>query len=224
MAQIAPSILSADFARLAEDVAVVERAGVKMIHVDVMDGHFVPNISIGIPVVQSLRKATDLYLDCHLMISDPDAYTPAFIEAGAQTVTIHQEATNHLHRSLQLIQSHGAKAGVAINPATPVETLDLVLDMLDMVLVMSVNPGFGGQAFLPVALQKIGQLDRLRQERGLSFQIEVDGGVGPDNIADLSRAGCDIFVAGSSVFGTPDPAQAVKSLEERASGARVLHA
>jgi ribulose-phosphate 3-epimerase len=224
MAEIAPSILSADFARLADDVAVVERAGVKMIHIDVMDGHFVPNISIGVPVVQSLRKATDLYLDCHLMIENPDSYTPAFIEAGAQTVTIHQEATRHLHRSLQLIKGHGARAGVAINPATPVETLELVLDMVDLVLVMSVNPGFGGQAFLPIALTKIEQLDRLRQERGFSFQIEVDGGVGLDNIADLSRAGCDIFVAGSSIFGTPDPSLAVKSLKERASSARVLHA
>ena len=224
MAEIAPSILSADFARLADDVAVVARAGVRMIHIDVMDGHFVPNISIGVPVIQSLRKATDLYLDCHLMIDDPDAYAPAFIAAGAQTVTIHQEATRHLHRSLQLIKSHGACAGVAINPATPVETLDLVLEMADLVLVMSVNPGFGGQAFLPVALTKIEQLDRIRQERGLSFEIEVDGGIGPDNIAGLARAGCDIFVAGSSVFGTPDPARAVESLKELASSARVLQA
>lgn len=222
MAEIAPSILSADFARLAEDIAVVENAGVKMIHVDVMDGHFVPNISIGIPVVKSLRKATSLYLDCHLMIDNPDNYTPAFIDAGAQTVTIHQEASRHLHRSLQLIQGHGARAGVAINPATPVETLDHVLEMADLVLVMSVNPGFGGQQFLPFALSKIEKLNQLRQSRGLGFKIEVDGGVGVDNIADLSRAGCDIFVAGSSIFGTPDPAQSVKSLKELAANASLL--
>ncbi len=223
MAEIAPSILSADFARLGEDVATVQRAGVKMIHVDVMDGHFVPNISIGVPVVASLRKATDLYLDCHLMIDNPDTFTPAFIAAGAQNVTIHQEATRHLHRSLQLIKDHGAQAGVALNPATPVETLDHVLDMVDLVLVMSVNPGFGGQKFLPLAFSKIVQLAELRQALGLSFKIEVDGGVDTSNIAELTRAGCDIFVAGSSIFGTPDPAQAVESLKERIAGAHVIH-
>ena len=223
MAEIAPSILSADFARLGDSVETVERAGVKMIHVDVMDGHFVPNISIGLPVVASLRKATDLFLDCHLMIENPDSYTPAFIAAGGQNITIHQEATRHLHRSLQLIKDHGTQAGVALNPATPVETLDHVLDMVDLVLVMSVNPGFGGQKFLPLALSKIEQLAELRQALGLSFKIEVDGGVDAGNIDELTRAGCDIFVAGSSVFGTPDPAQAVKSLKERIAGAHVVH-
>ena len=223
MAEIAPSILSADFARLGDEVAAVRRAGVRMIHVDVMDGHFVPNISIGVPVVASLRKATDLFLDCHLMISDPDAYAPAFVAAGAQNVTIHQEATRHLHRSLQLIKDHGAQAGVALNPATPVETLDHVLDMVDLVLVMSVNPGFGGQKFLPLALSKIVQLAELRQALGLSFKIEVDGGVDESNIAELTRAGCDIFVAGSSIFGTPDAAQAVKSLRERVASAHAVH-
>jgi ribulose-phosphate 3-epimerase len=223
MAEIAPSILAADFARLGDDVAAVQRAGVKIIHVDVMDGHFVPNISIGVPVVASLRKATGLYLDCHLMIENPDAFTPAFIAAGAQNVTIHQEATRHLHRSLQLIKDHGAHAGVALNPATPVETLDHVLDMVDLVLVMSVNPGFGGQKFLPLAISKIEQLAELRQALGLSFKIEVDGGIDTSNIAELTRAGADIFVAGSSIFGTPDAAQAVESLKERIAGAQVVH-
>ncbi len=194
-----------------------------MLHVDVMDGHFVPNISIGVPVVESLRRSTDLFLDCHLMISNPDAYVGAFVEAGAQNVTIHQEATDHLHRSLRLIRDSGARAGVALNPATPVETLEHVLDLVDLVLVMSVNPGFGGQKFLPLALGKLEQLAELRESLGLDFKIQVDGGVALDTISDISRAGCDIFVAGSSIFGTPDPAKAVESLKERAEAARAIH-
>lgn len=211
--EVAPSILAADFSRLGEQVASVAAAGVKMVHVDVMDGHFVPNISIGVPVVQSLRRATDLYLDCHLMIDDPDRYAEAFASAGAQCVSIHQEATRHLHRSLALIRELGVDAGVVINPATPVETLLEVLDMVQLVLVMSVNPGFGGQTFLPSSLKKVARLADLRFERGLDFRIEVDGGVGPDNAAALVDAGCDILVAGSSVFRHDDPADGVRALQ-----------
>ena len=222
MALVAPSILSADFARLAEQVDVVKQAGAKMVHVDVMDGHFVPNLTIGPPVVKSLRAATDLLLDCHLMIEAPDRYTPDFVAAGAGIVTVHQEASAHLHRSIQLIRGEGAKAGVAINPATPVSTLEHVLPELHLVLVMSVNPGFGGQQFLPLAVDKIAALRRIREERGLEFRIEVDGGVSLDNVAALVNAGADILVAGSSIFGTPDPASAVESMQERIREARMV--
>jgi ribulose-phosphate 3-epimerase len=224
MAEIAPSILSADFARLGEEIETVKRAGVKMIHVDVMDGHFVPNITIGPPVVRSIRAATDLFLDCHLMIENPDAFVADFVRAGAQLVSIHQEASKHLHRSLELIRGEGAKAGVVINPATPVDTLEHVLEMVDLVLVMSVNPGFGGQSFIPFALDKIRRLDELRRERGLAFRIEVDGGAGPDNVGDIVRAGCDIVVAGSSIFGTPDAGSAVELMRERIEQASLLSA
>ncbi len=224
MAEIAPSILAADFARLGEQVEAVERAGVKMLHVDVMDGHFVPNISIGPPVVKSLSQATNLFLDCHLMIEDPDAYVAAFVAAGAQNISIHQEACPHLNRSLQLIKDSGVGAGVVLNPATPVGTLEHVLDMVDLVLVMSVNPGFGGQRFLPVALDKIAHLDRLRAERGYRYRIEVDGGVDLSNAAEIVGAGCDVLVAGSSIFGTPDAGQAVKSMKERMELAHTLQA
>ncbi len=224
MAELAPSILAADFARLGEQVEAVERAGAKIIHCDVMDGHFVPNISLGPPVVKSLHKATDLFLDCHLMIEDPDSYIEAFVEAGARNISIHQEVCPHLNRSLQLIKDSGVGAGVVINPATPVETLQHVLDMVDLVLVMSVNPGFGGQKFLPVAFDKIAHLDRLRSERRYSYRIEVDGGVEAGNAAALVRAGADILVAGSSIFGTPDPGQAVKSMRERMELAHSLQA
>ena len=224
MAIVAPSILAADFARLADQVDAVKRAGSQMLHVDVMDGHFVPNISIGLPVVKSLRAATDLLLDCHLMIEQPDRYSPAFVDAGAGIVTVHQEACPHLHRSVQLIRGKGAKAGVAINPATPVSTLDHVLADVDLVLVMSVNPGFGGQEFLPLAIDKIAALSRLRQDRGLGFQIEVDGGVSADNAAALVNAGADLLVAGSSIFGTPDPESAVTSMQERIRDAAMVRA
>jgi ribulose-phosphate 3-epimerase len=222
MALIAPSILSADFARLAEQVALVQQAGAKMIHVDVMDGHFVPNLTIGPPVVKSLRAATDLLLDCHLMIESPDRYSPAFVAAGAGIVTVHQEACPHLHRSVQLIRAEGAKAGVAINPATPISTLEHVLPDLHLVLVMSVNPGFGGQQFLPLALEKIEALRRVREDRELSFKIEIDGGVSLDNVSAIVNAGADILVAGSSIFGTPDPASAVVSMQERIREARMV--
>ena len=219
--QIAPSILAADFARLGEAVALVESAGVEMLHVDVMDGRFVPNISIGMPVVSSLRKFTKLFLDCHLMIVEPDQYVAPFVEAGAQMVTIHQEACPHLHRSLQNIKSLGVGAGVALNPATPVSTLEHVIDLVDLVLVMSVNPGFGGQKFLPLAYDKIRELADLREQGGYKFKIEVDGGVGADNAGELSAAGADILVAGSSIFGTPDPARSVVELKKSADEARL---
>jgi ribulose-phosphate 3-epimerase len=224
MLEIAPSILAADFSRLGEQVAAVERGGARMLHVDVMDGRFVPNISIGIPVVRSLRKATALKLDCHLMIVEPDRYTAEFIEAGAGMVSVHQEACPHLHRSLASIRDHGAAAGVAINPATPVHTLDEVLEFVDFVLVMSVNPGFGGQKFLPLALPKIRRLDEIRRERGLDFRIEADGGIDPGNLPDLARAGCDIAVAGSSVFQSEDPAGAVERMRRAVEQAMLVRA
>jgi ribulose-phosphate 3-epimerase len=195
-----------------------------MIHVDVMDGHFVPNLTIGPPVVKSLRAATDLLLDCHLMIESPDRYSPEFVAAGAGIVTVHQEACPHLHRSVQLIRAEGAKAGVAINPATPISTLEHVLPDLALVLVMSVNPGFGGQEFLPFALEKVEALRAVREERNLNFQIEIDGGVSLDNVHAIVNAGADILVAGSSIFGTPDPRSAVENMKERIREARMVRA
>ena len=205
MIELAPSILSADFARLAEQVRDATEGGGTVIHVDVMDGHFVPNITIGPPVVKSLRKAIDLPLDCHLMIENPDQYIPEFVEAGADWISVHQEACRHLNRTLHLIRSHGAVAGVVINPATPVETLSEVLDIVDYVLVMSVNPGFGGQKFIPGAVHKIRRLADLRAQRGLNYRIEVDGGIALDTVADVVRAGAEILVAGNAVFGQGDP-------------------
>jgi ribulose-phosphate 3-epimerase len=201
MIELAFSILAADFAHLAEEVAAAERGGGTIIHVDVMDGHFVPNISFGPPVVQALRPVTKLPLDCHLMIENPDAYIPAFAEAGADMVSVQQEVCRHLHRTLQLIESHGMKSGVVINPGTPVDTLIEVLPMVHHVLVMSVNPGFGGQKFLPLALEKIAYLAELRHEMELNFRIEVDGGVAHDTVAHVVEAGADMLVAGSAIFG-----------------------
>ena len=205
MIELAPSILSADFARLADQVRAAAEGGGTVIHVDVMDGHFVPNITIGPPVVKSLRKATELPLDCHLMIENPDQFIPEFAEAGADWISVHQEACEHLNRTLQLIRSHDVLAGVVINPATPVETLSEVLDIVDHVLVMSVNPGFGGQKFIPGAVGKIKRLAELRVQRGLSYRIEVDGGIDLETVADVVRAGAEILVAGNAVFGRGDP-------------------
>lgn len=205
MVQLLPSILSSDFAHLADAVGMAEEAGGTAIHVDVMDGHFVPNITLGPPVVKSLRKATKLPLDCHLMIENADEFIPMFADAGADWIGVHYEACPHLHRTLQLIEDHGMKPGVVINPATRVEVLLDILPMLHHVLVMSVNPGFGGQKFIPLSLEKLSHLRRLRAERGLSFLIEVDGGVAHDTIASVVQAGAELLVAGSAVFSGGDP-------------------
>jgi ribulose-phosphate 3-epimerase len=199
--ELAPSILSADFARLAADVQEVAEGGATLLHVDVMDGHFVPNITIGPPVVAALRKSTNLPLDVHLMIDNPDQYISAFIDAGADWISVHQEACIHLHRTLEHIRDQGVRAGVVINPATPVSLLDEVLEFVDHVLVMSVNPGFGGQKFIPFALHKVRKLAHMRTARDANFRIEIDGGIGPDTVAEAVRAGVEVLVAGSAVFG-----------------------
>ncbi len=217
--EIAPSILASNFARLGEEIHTVEQAGADVIHVDVMDGHFVPNISIGIPVVESLRKATRLPLDVHLMIERPEEYIEDFVRAGATRVLVHQEATVHLDRALAMIREHGAEAGAAINPATPVLMLSDVLDKLDTVLVMSVNPGFGGQKFIRGALEKIRQLNEWRTRYNAGFRIEVDGGVDLGNVAELAQAGANTFVAGSSIFHASDPAGATRQLHKLATEA-----
>jgi ribulose-phosphate 3-epimerase len=212
--EIAPSILAANFARLGDEIKTVEQGGAEVIHVDVMDGHFVPNISIGIPVVASLRKATRLPLDVHLMIEQPEEYIEEFVRAGADRVLVHQEATPHLDRALAMIRECGAQAGAVINPATPVTTLSEVLDKVDTVLVMSVNPGFGGQKFIPRAIEKIRQLNEWRGRYNAGFRIEVDGGVELENIGDLALAGANTFVAGTSIFHTPEPAEAARQLRK----------
>lgn len=222
MVQIVPSILSADFARLADNVAKVEQGGVQMLHVDIMDGHFVPNLTIGPPVVKSLRKVTKLTLDVHMMIEDPDKYAPLFIEAGGDQISVHYEAATHLDRTIRAIQKEGAKAGVVINPATPVALLEDVLYLVDYVLVMSVNPGFEGQKFIPNALRKIRALDQIRQERRLGFAIEIDGGVSASNTAEIVQAGCDWLVAGSAVFHSADPTAAVKEMQQVAADATAI--
>ena len=223
MIEILPSLLSADFARLGEHIAQVEAAGASMLHFDVMDGHFVPNLTMGTPVLQSIRKITRAHLDVHLMITNPDQFAPSFIEAGADSVSVHQEVCPHLDRTLRLIQSEGAQAGVVLNPSTPVSTLDEVLEVVDFVLIMSVNPGFGGQKFLPNSLNKVRQLAERRERLGLSFQIEIDGGIGASNAADAVKAGAEWLVAGNSIFGAPNPGAAFLALRETAhSGLRQL--
>jgi ribulose-phosphate 3-epimerase len=216
MIEILPSILAADFAHLSDQVAQVESAGARMLHVDVMDGHFVPNLTVGPPLVASLRKATRLTLDVHLMIEDPDLFAPLFIEAGAGHVLVHQEACRNLDRTLHLIREHGARPGVVINPATPVSTLDEVLELVDSVLVMSVNPGFGGQEFISNSLKKVRQLASRRKERRLQFAIEIDGGITLQNDADAIHAGVDWVVAGTSIFHTVNPGAAFEQLSRTA--------
>lgn len=219
MIELAPSILSADFAHLADQVARATEGGGSLIHVDVMDGHFVPNLTVGPPLVKSLRKATPLPLDCHLMIENPDQFIAEFAEAGADWISVHQEACRHLDRTLHLIKSHDCQAGVVINPATPVETLSEVLGIVDYVLVMSVNPGFGAQKFIPATLGKMKKLAEIRAERGYSYRIEVDGGVALETVADVVRAGAEILVAGNAVFGKGDPKQNAQVLLEAARNA-----
>lgn len=214
MIELAFSILAADFAHLADEVAAAERGGGTIVHVDVMDGHFVPNITFGPPVVKALRPITKLPLDCHLMIENPDAFVEEFAKAGADMLCVHQEVCRHLHRTLQLIEQHGMKPAVVINPATPVETLIEVLPMVHHVLVMSVNPGFGGQKFLPLALGKIAHLAELRESMGLNFRIEVDGGVAHDTVASVVEAGADMLVAGSAIFAPGDTAKTERNARE----------
>lgn len=204
MKRLAPSILSADFSRLGEQTAFIERAGAHLIHVDVMDGHFVPNISFGSAVMKSLLGKTELPFDVHLMIENPDKYAGDFVTPNTEFITVHQEACTHLHRSIQNIKSLGVKAGVALNPATHLGTLDYVIDDVDMILVMSVNPGFGGQKFIPKTLEKVRELAEIRAEEGLDFEIEIDGGITLDNVKEVTDAGVSVVVAGSSVFGASD--------------------
>ena len=212
MVELLPSILSADFANLARDVAAAERGGGTVIHVDVMDGHFVPNITLGPPVVKSLRKVTNLPLDCHLMIDNPNDYIPAFADAGADWISVHFEACPHLHRTLELIANHGMEPAVVLNPATRVDVLLDILPMLHHVLIMSVNPGFGGQKFIPFTLHKIRRLAELRRDLGLAFRIEVDGGVAHDTIDLVVQAGADLLVAGNAVFGSGDAERNARNL------------
>ena len=216
MKKIAPSILSADFCRLGDEVRAVEAAGADYIHVDVMDGHFVPNITIGPPVVAALRKVTALPLDVHLMIAAPDRYIADFAAAGADIIVVHAEASTHLHRSIQLIKSLGKRAGVSLNPATPLNCLEYVLADLDLVLLMTVNPGFGGQSFIEECIPKIRSLRAMLDKRGLEAELEVDGGVKIDNIARIAHAGADVFVAGSAVFGSPDYLATIQALKRKA--------
>ncbi len=219
MIKIAPSILSADFARLGDEIKAIDRAGADYVHIDVMDGHFVPNITIGPLIVEAVRPVTELPLDVHLMIENPSRYIPDFAEAGADLIVVHAEAEKHLHRTVQLIKSLGKKAGVSLNPATPLCTLDMILPDLDLVLLMTVNPGFGGQSFIDSCLPKIAQLRRRIDELGLAIELEVDGGVKTDNIGSIAAAGADVFVAGSAVFNSADYAATIHSLRTSAAQA-----
>lgn len=222
MVEIVPSILSADFARLAEDIGRVERGGARMLHLDVMDGHFVPNLTIGPPVVESVRKATRLHLDVHLMIENPERYAADFVHAGANSVLVHFEAARHLDGTLELIKKAGAMAGVVLNPATPVAVLEDVLEVADYVLLMSVNPGFGGQKLIPYVLNKVRRLDRMRKERRLALPIEIDGGVHLENLAEVVRAGCDWIVTGSAIFHSGDAEATTREMRKIAEGANAV--
>lgn len=224
MAQIVPSILSADFARLSEEIAKVEQGGATMLHVDVMDGHFVPNLTIGPPVLKCIRKVTRMTLDVHLMMSHPEPFVPAFVEAGADQISVHQEACPHLDRALRLIQSEGAQAGVVLNPSTPITMLEEVLETADFVLLMSVNPGMGGQRMIPRALDKVRALAARRQALGLKFPIEIDGGVNEENLPEVVRAGVDWVVAGATVFLSPDPGATVARMQRIAADAAAIRA
>ncbi len=222
MIEVIPSILSADFARLADEIARVERGGARMLHLDVMDGHFVPNLTIGPPVVECIRKATRLHLDVHLMVENPERYVTDFVRAGANSVLVHYEATRHLDGTLELIKKEGALAGVVLNPATPVSVLEDILAVADYVLLMSVNPGFGGQSFIPYVLDKVRKLDRMRREKRLRLPIEIDGGVHLDNLAEVVRAGCDWVVTGSAIFHSGDPEATMREMRKIAEGANAV--
>jgi len=222
MVEIVPSILSANFARLAEEIAAVERGGANMLHLDVMDGHFVPNLTIGPPVVESIRKTTKLHLDCHLMIENPERYAAEFVHAGANSVSVHYEACRHLDGTLELIRNAGAKAGVLLNPSTPVHVLDDIAGVADYVLLMSVNPGFGGQKLIPYVLEKVRKLDRVRRQKELALPIEIDGGVHLDNLAEVVQAGCDWIVTGSAVFHSSDAEATVREMREIAANATAI--
>ncbi len=214
MVLIAPSILSADFMNLGKEIKEAEDAGADMIHVDIMDGHFVPNITVGQPIVAQIRKTTELPLDVHLMIEEPDRYLKEFIDAGADTLTVHLEAAKHLHRTIQWIKGSGIKAGVSVNPATPVWALENILQDLDVVLVMSVNPGFGGQEFIAQSVQKVESLRKIIDDQGLNVSIEVDGGINPYNSTDMVTAGADILVMGSAFFNSRDYRETIRMVRE----------
>ena len=218
--QIAPSILSADFSRLGEEIKSVEKAGADLIHVDVMDGHYVPNITIGPGVVSSLRKTTGLPFDVHLMIEDPDRYIDAFVEAGSNIITVHAEAVIHLHRTVQTIKEKGVKVGVSLNPSTPLACVEEILPDIDLLLIMTVNPGFGGQKFISGMLPKIRKARELAQTRGLKMAIEVDGGVTAENIGTLAEAGADIFVAGAAIFGSPSYSDTINRMKAILGGVK----
>ena len=222
MIEIIPSILSADFARLADEITRVERGGARMLHLDVMDGHFVENLTIGPPVVESIRKATKSHLDVHLMIENPERYVADFVHAGANSVLVHYEAARHLDGAIERIKKEGAMAGVVLNPATPVSALEDILEVADYVLLMSVNPGFGGQQLIPYVLKKVRKLDQMRRERRLQFPIEIDGGVHLDNLAEVVRAGCDWVVTGSAIFHSSDPEATVREMQKIAAGANAV--
>lgn len=215
MVKIAPSILSADFSRLGEEIREAEKTGVDLIHIDVMDGHFVPNITIGPPVVKAIRKITGLTLDVHLMVEEPDRHIDAFAEAGSDIITVHIEASTHLNRSIRYIKDSGVKAGVSLNPATPLGSLDFILSEADMVLLMSVNPGFGGQEFIPSVMDKIKMLKDMIQRKGCGAEIEVDGGVNVKNAGDVVKAGADIIVMGNAFFNSEDYAGVVRAVREK---------
>lgn len=220
MAILSPSLLAADFSKLGEEIDTVERAGCTYLHLDVMDGHYVPNISFGPPVIAALRKRSEMFFDTHLMITEPERYLEAFRKAGADGITVHWEACRHIHRTIQNIKELGCKAGVSVNPATPVSFLTHILESVDLVLIMSVNPGFGGQSFIPFCLEKINELARMREAAGAHFAIEVDGGVDASNIKEVVAAGADIVVAGSAIFGKDDAAQAMQTLQRKAASVR----
>lgn len=222
MVEIAPSILAADFTQLGEQIAAVERGGAEIIHVDVMDGHFVPNISIGPFIVQAVRKATTLPIDCHLMIEEPDKYISEFAQAGASMISVHPEATYHLHRTLSLIHQSGCRAGVVLNPGTSLATIEEIIREIDFVLIMSVNPGFGGQKFISSALDKVRRLKSMLNAHGSSARIEIDGGITAENADAAVVAGAEILVAGSSIFGQSDPAAAVQKLRQAATISQVI--